>query len=225
MGGKVKLKKLYKLWKKRNLLSELFEDAGNEVAAVEQMFIAASDALLRGEKPVLDLVKEDDEINEAKLRIRKKVVEHIIVDPHKDILAYLTLIDISRDLERMGDYSKNILNLSSWYGQALMDEQLSNPLKQLKDTVLQMFKWTSTALQMGDEAEANKVIDSHLKIVAPGTDSLLQRFVGTEYEDAQKAVVSVLYARYLKRISAHLMNIACTSTSTPYHMMKKKKKD
>lgn len=225
MGDKVKFKKLLKLMKKRNLLDELIEDVRNEIGTVEQMFIVAGDALLLGEKPVIDLVKTDGEINDAQLRIRKKVVEHIIVDPHKDILAYLSLIDISRDLERMGDYSKNILNLSSWYGQALLDEQLSNQLKQLRDTVLQMFKWTSAALKMGDETEANRVIASHLETVAPSTEGLLKRFVGTEYEDAQQAAIGVLYARYLKRISSHLMDMACTSTSAPYHMMKKKNKD
>ncbi|MCP4407805.1 MAG: hypothetical protein GY807_08590 [Gammaproteobacteria bacterium] len=72
---------------------------------------------------------------------------------------------------------------------------------------------------------ALKVIASHLETIAPSIEGLLQGFVGTEYEDTQQAVVSVLYARYLKRISAHLMDIACTSTSTPYHMMKKKNKD
>ncbi len=223
MGVKDGFREFYKVWKKRDLLRDPFEDAADVLADVKRMFSIACEALLQGRKPSFDLDEKDKEINEAKVKIRKKVVEHLMLNPRKDVVAFLTLIDISRDLERIGDYAKNILSLTALIPQDLSDCRCIEELQSMKADIDEMFDLTRRALKEADQDSAQKVLKTYLKGINPVVDGFIERHVSEPTPDAQKLVVCVLYARYLKRIGSHLMDMACTITSSPFHEMKMKR--
>jgi len=223
MGVKNGFKDFYKVWKKRDLLRELFEYSAEVLKKDQKMFAAASDALLRAVPIEMDIEEKDEQINKARDKIRKKVLEHMTLNPKKDIVAFMTLIDISRDLERIGDYSKDIAVLVTQYEKPLIDGPIVDELVSLYRTVLTMFEWTEASLNKANEKAAKSVIDAHLNKVMLRVDTLIEGLIEQKSGETQKAVVCALYARYLKRVSSHLMDIACTITSAAYHEMKKKK--
>ena len=88
MGVKNGFREFYEVWKKRDLLRELFEDAADVLSEGERMYSAACNALLHGKQPEFDLEEIDQEINEAKSKIREKVVEHMMLNPRKDMSGW-----------------------------------------------------------------------------------------------------------------------------------------
>ena len=69
MGVKNGFREFYEVWKKRDLLRELFEDAADVLSEGERMYSAACNALLHGKQPEFDLEDIDQDINEAKSKI------------------------------------------------------------------------------------------------------------------------------------------------------------
>ena len=223
MGVKEGFREFYKIWKKRDLLRDLFEEAADVLADDKRMYSVACNAILKGKKPAFDLDEKDEEINETKVKIRKKVIEHLTLNPGKDMVAFLTLIDISRDLERIGDYAKNIYSLRFLYSGDLTDCRCIQELHGIMADIDEMFDLARNALDEADQDSAEKVIETYLTDINPKVDGFIEQQVSRSSLDAQRMVVCALYARYLKRIGAHLMDIACTITSSPYHEMKMKR--
>jgi phosphate uptake regulator len=79
-----------------------------------------------------------------------------------------------------------------------------------------MFNLMIEALPSGDVAKAKEVMSEHWWI-AKRSDDIMDHLVsnGDEALTASEAVSTALYTRYLKRISAHLMNIA-SSVVNPF---------
>ena len=223
MGVKNGFREFYEVWKKRDLLRELFEDAADVLSEGERMYSAACNALLHGKQPEFDLEDIDQDINEAKSKIREKVVEHMMLNPRKDMVAFLTLIDISRDLERIGDYAKNILSLSALLPQGLDDFPGVEELHTMKAHIDEMFNRTRSALEDADQESADKVVKAYLNDINPKAEGLIERYVSDASLAPRETVICTHCVRNLKRIGAHLMDMACTITASPYHEMKKKR--
>ena len=215
------LKDFYHVWKKRDLLKELFKEAGKALDRCEQMFLTAGYALQTNKPLEIDVHKQDSVINEVTTKIRRKVVVHMTVNPKKDPVAFITLVDIARDVERIGDYSKNIADLSELFGKPLGAGLFNDELNKIKDSILKMFRLTREALKKVDEDKAKEVLKWHQKKIDPGIDELIKAIFSKEQIETNEAITSVMYARYMKRISAHLMNISATMTSA-YHEVKMK---
>jgi phosphate uptake regulator len=79
-----------------------------------------------------------------------------------------------------------------------------------------MFSLLIEALPKGDEAKAKEVMSEHWWI-ARRADEILNSLIVREDPDlvCSEAVSTALYVRFLKRISAHLMNIA-SSVVNPF---------
>ena len=111
-------KDLVNIWKSENNLSQAWNESNDMLHLSHEMFSDAVEALRSGEKnKVLKSIKlRDEKINDYHREIRKKVVTYYSVS--KDVTnidSGLVLINIVVDIERIGDYSKNILDLAKHY--------------------------------------------------------------------------------------------------------------
>ena len=106
-----------KLWdtlkEKSNLLEQAYTEAVNMLLSDWRMY----ELVLRAIKEPLDdnLAKRvrtlDKDVNSEQREIRKKVYEHLSMSGSEGLLTGLILINIVIDLERIGDYTKNIGDL------------------------------------------------------------------------------------------------------------------
>ena len=97
-----------------------------------EMFTDSVNALRSGEKnKVIKSIKlRDEEINQYHRDIRKKVVTHYSVSKDvTNINSGLVLINMVIDIERVGDYTKNILDLAKYYPKKLKSEKISKDLR------------------------------------------------------------------------------------------------
>ena len=176
------------------------------------MFTDSIDALRSGEKnKVIKSIKQRDEkINQYQRDIRKKVVTYYSISKDvRNIDSGLVLINMVVDIERVGDYTKNILDLAKHYPKKLVSEKISEDLRVIEKAVIERFSNTLRAVQEMDESIAKELIKSYRSDLGKLSDNLVASSISGNHAvgEEHKASSMVLYARYLKRIGAHLKNI------------------
>ena len=90
-------------------------------------------------------------------------------------------------------------------------------IKDIEREVLKRFKETIDAIDNQNEKIASDVVKSYKPFVAKMSDDIVHNIISntTKVSSESYAATTVLYARYLKRIGAHLKNIT-TTVINPY---------
>ena len=205
-------KDLVNIWKSEDSLSQAWASSNEMLTLSHVMFTDAIDALRSGEKnKVIKSIKQrDTDINEYHRDIRKKVVTYYSISKDvTNIHSGLVLINMVVDIERVGDYTKNILDLAKHYPEKLISENISDDLRVIERAVIGRFGDTIRAVEKMDEEIAKDLIKSYRNDLGKLSDNLVASSISGDLQigEEHKASSMVLYARYLKRIGAHLKNI------------------
>ena len=206
--------KFFKLWKTGDLLDASFKEVDNMFKLAKDMFEYSINLVIEQAENEEDIYKKDRELNKAEINVRRKILEHLSVNPAQDITPSLVLATIVVDIERIGDYTKNIVELSDKTGDKLQCEY-KDIIKELRDRILKNMTITIDALEGKDKENVKIVIEDHVDI-ASICEKNMERLINEEIKIPTK--LSIIYAllfRYVKRISAHTKNVA-TSIINPY---------
>ncbi len=209
----------FSLWKKdKSVLDQARETAIKMLKQDELMFRAAVDALAENRKPAIDIYHKDYKLNLAEMEIKKIVLTHLSINPKQDVTSALILTSIVSDIERIGDYTKNILELGELYTKEYKEDKYAKRLLDVEKKIMQQFGLTIKALTAESAKDAEEVIRLYRKDINKELKPMLRQILKDSALKKQEAVISALLLRYLKRVGAHLMNIA-TSITNPYHAM------
>ena len=205
-------KDLVTIWNSEDSLSQAWTSSNEMLHLSHEMFTDSVNALRSGEKnKVIKSIKlRDEEINQYHRDIRKKVVTYYSVSKDvTNINSGLVLINMVVDIERVGDYTKNILDLAKYYPKKLRSEKISEDLRIIEQAVIERFQNTVNAVEEMDEIAAKGLIKSYRSDLGKLSDNLVASSISGDLEIGEEHMASsmVLYARYLKRIGAHLKNI------------------
>ena len=205
-------KNLVNIWKSEDSLSQAWASSNEMLTLSHVMFTDAIGALRSGEKnKVIKSIKQrDTDINKYQRDIRKKVVTYYSIS--KDVTnldSGLVLINMVVDIERIGDYTKNILDLAKHHPKKFVSEKISDDLRVVEKAVIERFGNTIKAVEKMDEEVAKELIKSYRSDLGKLSDNLVASSISGKLQigEEHKASSMVLYARYLKRIGAHLKNI------------------
>ena len=205
-------KNLVNIWKSEDSLSQAWASSNEMLTLSHVMFTDAIEALRSGEKnKVIKSIKQrDTDINKYQRDIRKKVVTYYSIS--KDVTnldSGLVLINMVVDIERIGDYTKNILDLAKHHPKKFVSEKISDDLRVVEKAVIERFGNTIKAVEEMDEEVAKELIKSYRSDLGKLSDNLVASSISGKLQigEEHKASSMVLYARYLKRIGAHLKNI------------------
>ncbi|NIP41212.1 MAG: PhoU domain-containing protein, partial [candidate division Zixibacteria bacterium] len=104
------LKKLKEYFSKESLLSQSYDETEKTLNICSEMFDETVRSLRYSDTADLkiDIYEKDKQINKYQQEIRRKMMTHLAVSPRKEIHNALVLISIVIDVERIGDYAKNI---------------------------------------------------------------------------------------------------------------------
>lgn len=163
---------------------------------------------LMGDVPAADVNAElralDHKVNQLERLIRRELVVHESVQAGVDTPAVLVYMSIVKDVERLGDYAKNLLDLArdgANFG-SLEDahdwRRLTEDVSGHMDRVGQVFLARGEAqarLLLAPTSQLLQFFDRKVSALVRGDDT------------APQAVARALAYRYLKRIVAHLMNV------------------
>ena len=205
------IKKFFELFRKDNLLQQAYDRSLEMLEADREMFLAASSSLREHDdaRIELDIYARDQMINAYEREVRRKVLTHLALTSGQSIAAGLALVSIVIDIERIGDLTKNIVDLALRHPGRLDCGKIEPQVRKIETTVKTMFTLLIEALPEDDEDKAKEVMSEHWWI-ARRADELLASLIERTDPDlvCSEAVSAALYVRFLKRISAHLMNIA-----------------
>ena len=210
-------KELATLFKSEGPLQEAFDESVTMLRASHGMYKDAV-AALRGQGPMVDDIYERDrQLNRYERSVRRKIVTHMSVASKPDINLGLVLTAIVIDIERIGDYTKNIVELAVGLESPFDALELSDEVARIERAIDSMFGDAIPALEGSDQERARKIMRAHEE-VAEVVDSAIPRLQDSQILRGRSghAVTVALYMRYLKRVSAHLKNVA-SSVVNPYH--------
>jgi phosphate uptake regulator len=204
-------KEIFEFLRKGNQLQQAFERSQEMLQEDREMFNAALRSLREQDNARLDIdiYAKDQLINAYQREVRRKVFTHLTLAKGQDLHAGLTLVSVVVDIERIGDYTKNIVELALHHPDRLHCGPFEADIKRIETTVRTMFELLQEALHGNDEFKAREVMSEHWWIARRG-DKIIDSLIENDESglSCREAVATAIYARYLKRISAHLMDIA-----------------
>lgn len=154
---------------------------------------------------VADEIRETDrQINATEVEIRRALLVHASVHGGVDTPEVLAFMNMIKDLERIGDYNKNIFDLAE-EGVSFTESSELETILSLRDEVSSRISLMGEILSVRDEERARTYIergDEMRKDFDRRVNELLH-----STEAAVTAVPKALLFRFLKRVSAHSSNV------------------
>lgn len=206
---------LLSFWKGKEFLAQVFEEFKDMLDDTEFMFKAVCGRLLDNiEEP--DLKKKiyeiDKKVNRLQKDIRKRIVEHLSLQPTVNITACLLLMSVVKDAERLGDYAKNLYEVTELLEKPIDKKLFSEYFGNIDKDIMALFEQTRAAFIEADEEKAGLAWD-YEKRIAKDCDRIVEQIAKSNLS-VNEAVCFTLIARHFKRLVAHLVNIA-TSVILP----------
>jgi phosphate uptake regulator len=206
---------LLSFWKGKEFLSEVFDEFKNMLDDSEVMFRKVCSRLLDNQdEPDLKqkIYDIDKQVNLLQKNIRKRIVEHLTLQPTVDVTACLLLMSVVKDAERLGDYCKNLYQVTELLQKPIDRALFDKYFDSLDKDILKLFGQTKDAFIEADEEKAGSTWEYHRKI-NKSCDNIIEQLVQSDLT-VNEAVCFALTARHFKRIVSHLVNIA-TSVVLP----------
>lgn len=202
-------KNLLSFWKGKNFLSQVLGEFEEMLTDTQQMFESVRRKLFEGteEKGLKDRIYEIDRgVNRLEKDIRKRIIEHLSIQAGVDVPASLVLMSVVKDAERLGDYAKNLFEVTEMI-KGPIDKKLFRELFGDMDIkIIETFKKTKQAFIESDEKLAKEILNLEREVVKK-CDNALEKLAKSDL-DTNTAVCLTLIGRYLKRTVAHLTNIS-----------------
>jgi phosphate transport system protein len=211
-------KTITSLFQKENLIVQALNECHEMLALDWDMFRAATESLRRtiGSPSELDIRDADKRVNKFERDVRRKVITHLTLTGD-DVSSGLIVVSVVIDIERIGDYTKNIYELAKTHSDKLEAGGLEPQLVSLESRVGDLFQRTALAFKNGDEDSARQIMGEYKEELAADCDAIIDAVVAGKTEDLKpgQAAAVALYVRYLKRIGSHLRTIV-TSVVNPF---------
>jgi len=211
-------KQLISLLKSNNLLDQAWQESFDMLKIDHEMFLESVQNLRESNTADMsqDILKKDAAVDAFEQDVRKKVLTHCCIQGASEIPAGMALVTIVIDIERIGDYVKNIVFLAQNHPAKLHGGIIENDLKRLEDTVKELFIGTQACIETNDQDAASKLLEGYSetkKLCA----NMLASLINEKDPDLSsgEAVSLALYTRWLRRINSHLQNLN-TSVVNPF---------
>lgn len=211
-------KKWLEIFKKDTLLDRAFKRSYEMLDLTRMMFIKSSESLRKMEDSQIDIdIRDKDHaVNKYEREVRRDVFNHLAVSGTSNLPSGLALITIIIDIERIGDFTKNIVELAMTHPGKLLGGKFEEEIFKIEKDVTEQFKITKHCLEHDDPEEGKIQLEKYFYI-NKACDGLVTGLVREEDKTIGPgdAVALGLYIRWLKRINSHLRNIT-TSVVNPF---------
>lgn len=203
-------KKFRELFGSENLLDQAYETTVKMLETDFEMYKAARHSLRESETAELpvDVRKKDKQINKFERQVRRNVLTHLTVAGNANLVPGLILVSIVIDVERIGDYTKNIVDLAEGHPGKLLGGSFESNLNDIETAVIENFDLAITVLKTQDKKHGQQIMNSE-KGISKECEKIVAALLSKPNEsiNQQDAVAVALYSRHLKRINAHITNI------------------
>ena len=187
-------------------LSQIDAQVQRMINDARHTFDLAMNALTGG--PVATIADEvrrtDRQINVTEMEIRRELVVHASVHGGVDTPEVLVFMNMIKDLERIGDYNKNIFDLAD-DGVSMAEAPDLDQVLGYRDEISSRIALMGELLTTRDEDRARAYIARGDEIRRDFDARIIELLHSTE--TAMVAVPRALLYRFLKRVTAHSLNV------------------
>ena len=153
-----------------------------------------------------DLYNTDKAINELHREVRREMIIHSAVNSRNlDIPLLHSYMTMSTDIERIGDYCKNLFEIAETGNSFAKGDDLDTYME-LKNDIGKLIVYLQSCLNLDDESKVQDLIT-----LGSSLNNNLDEKITALLEDKEKIqypVATTLFYRYLKRIVSHIVNAA-----------------
>jgi phosphate uptake regulator len=215
------LRELLSIFRSDTPLADMGENFGRMLAVTQEMTLQAGEIYFASEAAGPDertqVYKSDVEVNKLQRTIRKQVIAHLSLGQNTASLPYcLLLMSLVKDVERIGDYAKNLAEVREMHPSLLPDDKILAELKEIRRGVEAAFAASGEVFVSSDQERAMALIQEG-RDLTHRCDALVERVARSSYS-ARSATAVVLGARFYKRIGAHVLNVL-SSVVMPLHKL------
>lgn len=183
------------------MIVEMLENDRHTFDLAVNTVLGGTDAVSVGK----EVRNSDRRVNKAERRVRRHLVVHASVRGERmDLPRVLVAMSVIKDAERIGDYSKNIWDLGNQGIDFSGDADIAE-WRSWRDRTSNLIAESARVYRERDTAAAHALIPE-LDGFLDEYDAAIEAQIGSE-ATPREAVPRALLARYLKRITAHLMNV------------------
>ena len=157
------------------------------------------------------IMKKDDLVDQYEEKIAKHALKVIWREQPvaSDLRLVTGILKMITDIERIGDHASDIAYMTTFLKSKLSDK-VAPVAKEIMDNLESMYLMTIQALEMNNEALAQKVIEAD-EAVNKGYKKALKLvtdLIKKEEIDAESAVHTLMILKYLEKVGDHAGNIA-----------------
>ncbi len=204
-------KQIFEIFKSNSLYEQALEECHEMLDIDLTMFKASINSLRKSDSSDIDIdiFAMDKKINQFERDVRRKVMTHLAVGGKEDIGSGLVLVSVVIDIERIGDYTKNIYDLAVNHPKKLNGGSAEDRLAEIENISLKLFEDTIIAFKNQDIEKARGLMGYYKENISSQSDAITHDVILGKIADldTKSATAVSLYARYLKRISAHSRNL------------------
>ncbi len=223
------LKELISVFTSDSLIDRAYKRIFEMLDLTHEMFLEAKEVLRKTDSNQIDYDINDQDlaVNKFQREVRKDIFNHLVMSGTETLASDLVIVSIVIDLERIGDITKNIVEIAQSHPAKLHSNLYDNKVIKIEEAVSENFEQTIKAFKDADEVLGRKIMKEY-RWVSRESDEILESLMKDEDKElkASSAVALALYIRQLKRINSHLKNIT-SSVVNPFHRIgysvKKKK--
>lgn len=194
------------------LIAAAFDDISQMLNDSEEMVKLALAALIDNALLKVDLDAMDDRVDEGERMVRRTVLEHLSVNPRQELVSSLILVSMVQDAERIGDFARGLGELIPLASQP-REGRFADQLRELAEEIMPLFALCRDGFSTGDSDKCAEVMSTWTGL-KPRMNTYVEEVAASDLP-ANMAVVYASAARILRRIAAHLSNIA-SAVVQPY---------
>ena len=204
-------KQIFEIFKSDSLYQQALGEC-HEMLDIDLTMFKESIKSLRKSDSVdidIDIFKMDKKINEFERDVRRKVMTHLAIGGKEDIGSGLILVSVVIDIERIGDYTKNIYDLAVNHPKKLNGGSVEDRLAKIEKISFNLFEKSIQVFKRQDIEKARSLMGDYKENLSKQSDAITNDIIAGKLGDLDPGSASAvgLYARYLKRIAAHSRNL------------------
>ncbi len=188
-------------------LKEVKDISSSMLSDTENMYRMVADVLLKKVPPEKirdEIYAMDKQVNQKEREIRRRLVSHLTLSL-ADAPTCLVMMSVVKDVERIGDYCKNIFEVANLYTIPDSQARYAGPLQEIGEEITRLFDKGRKAFAESDEPLAMEVIGEE-QVIAKKCDMLIKQVISDTLPTTE-AVSTALLSRYFKRVVRHMGNV------------------
>ena len=212
------LRELLGIFKTSNPLQAMGVSFARMLALTYEMTVEAGEIyfVMKASPEARTTIYEHDvHVNKLQRTIRKQVVKHLSIPGNRPDVPYsLLLVSLVKDVERIGDYAKNLSEVIDIQDGALPEGEILDELKEIRRGVEAAFQVAADVFATSNRERAIPLMQQS-RDIAHRCDALVTRIGRSSYSAGQTTAL-VLGTRFYKRIGGHVLNVL-SSVVMPLH--------